>query len=250
MRTGVGALCAILCLLALGALAQTPSLSIGDATSNEGSGGTSNATFAVTLQGPSGGWVETFDTDTLQPLSTYDPRWVSLFGNVYVNPQREAAVPDPNASYARDDYSLRLSDSPTGSVEIVLDFYWDGRGAVGIEGAVQPSPPHRLYEAALWQQRIDILYFYGPSEGNYSTVAQSRSNSRLVAGFYRTVFVMSRQGGQWVMTAKVEDPANGFAVIEQVSATDNRLGEGTQGIGIYSEGRGGSYVTEMRVTPQ
>jgi hypothetical protein len=239
-----------LCLLALAGFAQTPTLSIENATATEGSTGTTNAAFTVKLEGAGAGWVESFDTNVLQPLSTYDPRWVSLFGNVYVSPQTKAAVPDPNSSSSRDDYSLRLSDSPTGSVEIVLDFYWDGRGAVGIEGAVQASPPHRLYEAALWQERIDILYFYGPGQGDYSTVAASRSNSRLVAGFYRTVFVMSRQAGQWSMTAKVQDPANGFAVIEQVSANDGRLGEGTQGIGIYSEGRGGSYVTEMRVTPQ
>jgi hypothetical protein len=238
-------------LVGLGVVASTQStLSIDDTATGETDAGSTSATFTVTLEGGDEGWVDTFDTDVQQPLSSYDPRWASIFGTLYVGPGKEAVIPDPRVSYARDDYSFRQSDTPTGSVEIVMDFYWDGRGAVGIEGAVQASPPHRLYEAAIWQQRIDLLYFYGPSEGNYLTIARSRTNARLTAGFFRMFYTLMRQGSEWSLNAQALDPANNYSIIEQVSATDSRLGEGTQGIGIYSEGAGGSYVTEMRVTPK
>jgi hypothetical protein len=249
LRTAIAVSTTVL-LFGLAAHAQTPSVSIDDAEVTEGTGSeTRLATFAVTLEGGAGaGWVESFDASVAQPLTAYDPRWVSILGNLYVSPTKGAATPNPNTSPG-DDYDFRGSDTPTGSVAITLDFYWDGNGAVGALGAVESGYPHRFYEAAFWQHRVDILYIYGPSGGDWITIAQSPYSSSLGAGFYRLVFQMVRSGGSWAMTATVQDPANGYAEIVHASVSDAQIGEGTQGIGIYSDGTRGSYITEMRVDP-
>lgn len=190
------------------------------------------------------GWGQRFEATDTQRLTTFDPRWQPIFGRLMVDSRLVALVGDPGDEDGGDDYAFRAVEVPTGSVEIVVDGWWNGSGAIGAEGAVQREPPHRLYEAALWQRKLWILYFRGPAPSQYETLAESQPLP-VSRGCFRIVFHMVRQGGRWHLRATLERPARGETVAS-VSAIDGRLGEGAQGVGILSRG-GGSYITGIAV---
>jgi hypothetical protein len=228
----------------------------GGGTFPDGTGGTNAGGAEGALLGSGGGttsglgWVETFDADVTQALVDYDPRWTTLLGSLTVGSTPGEAVPDPGNRGADDDYAFRASDAPTGSVQITLDYYWDGRGAVGALGAVRATYPHLFYEATVWNNELEILYIYGPNGGDWRSIVSSGVKPRLTGGSYRTVFTMDLEGGAWVMNAQVQDPTNNYEVVAQVSVTDDRLGPGTQGAGIFSIYPSSSYISEIRVEPR
>lgn len=194
------------------------------------------------------GWIETFQTPHTQPLSTFDPRWRHIFGNLIVDSRRAAAIGDPEGGWQRDrgdDYAFRASDIFPGSVNIVMDGWWDGDGSIGVQGAVQLDPPHRLYEAALWRGKLLLLYFYGPRPVDFEILAESPSLD-LSSGHYRIILEMDLADGVWRLSASLNDPSDGYAEIARVAAFDNRLDIGAQGIGILGGGAS-SYVTGIAV---
>ena len=192
------------------------------------------------------GWIETFESATTRPLVDYDPRWRRLFGNVLVDPR--GAIGDPEGGWERDggdDYAWRATDTPTGSVEITLDGWWDGQGSIGVQAAVQPEPPHRLYEAALWRGRLALIYFTGPQPDSFEVLAESEPLP-VRAGHYRLVLRADLDSAGWRLDARLLETARGLAQIARISASDQRLGPGTQGLGILGGG-GSSYLTGMAV---
>ena len=207
--------------------------------------GWSSAITAVIDTTREAGWIETFEAPRSQPLTTFDPRWRPIFGNLQVNARLGAAIGDRNPEDGGDDYAYRATNVPTGSVEIVVDGWWDGRGSIGAEGAVQADPPHRLYEAALWQGKLSLFYFHGPAPNQYEALAVSPELD-VARGHYRIVLRMLRRDDAWELSATLRDPRNGYAVVGEVSATDNRLGDGAQGIGILGQAPS-CYVTGIAV---
>lgn len=197
-----------------------------------------------------GGWVETFTTPQSQPLAGYDPRWRPIFGRIIVDKRLGAAIGDPEGGWQRDggdDYAFRATDAPTGSVQIVMDGWWDGVGSIGTQGAVQADPPHRLYEATLWRGKLTLVYFVGPRPDQFEILTESPPLP-VKKGFYRLVLCMDRSAEGWKLSASLRDPARDYTVVGHVSATDSRLGLGGQGIGIL--GGGGtrsSYITGIAV---
>jgi hypothetical protein len=196
------------------------------------------------------GWVETFRSSRPVPLSEYDARWQPLFGRLVVDPRLSAAVGDAEGGWQRDggdDYAFRLRDTPRGSVEITVDGWWDGIGSIGVQGAVQDSAPHQLYEAALWRGTLSLVHFIGPAPDRFEVLAEAPGDT-LGAGHYRIQFCLDRRDAEWAMVARLLDPDAGYAVIREVRARDGRLGEGGQGIGLLGGGgRRASYVTGMAV---
>lgn len=194
------------------------------------------------------GWVETFEADEEALLVDHDPRWQRLFGELVIDPHRQAAIGDEEGSWQRDkgdDYAYRVMEVPTGSVEIVMEGWWDGEGSIAVQGAVQAEPPHRLYEATLWRGRMGLIYFEGPAPTDFTYLAES-TGPMVGRGFYRVVFRMERLDSMWHMHALLQDPAAGYRTLADVSASDSRLGEGGQGIGILGGGRS-SYITGISV---
>ena len=194
--------------------------------------------------------METFDSDRLRPLSEHDPRWQPLFGRVLVHPALEAAVGDPERGWLQDggdDYAFRVEDIPLGSVEIVADGWWDGHGSFGALGAVQNTPPHRLYEAALWRGRLALIYFAGPGPADFELLAESRG-SAVRRGFYRLVFCLDRRDAGWDLRAALQDPRRAYASVARAAALDDHLGPGGQGIGMLGGGGDrGPHITSIAV---
>jgi hypothetical protein len=195
------------------------------------------------------GWLETFPARTSVPLAEYDPRWRPIFGRLLVDGRLEAAAGDPEGGWLRDrgnDYAFR-SDGPRGSVEITAAIWWDGTGGIGVQGAVQPEPPHQFYEAVLWEGRLALIYFIGPGPDQYELLARS-TQPPVGRGHYRIVYRLERSDGSWRMQALLQD-ATGQGegeVLASAGATDDRLGEGAQGIGILSGGAS-SYISGVAV---
>ena len=196
------------------------------------------------------GWIETFETDRTVPLGEHDPRWRPLFGRLLVDRRLAAAVGDPEGGWERDggdDYAFRVAQVPAGSVEITVDGWWDGMGSFGAQGAVQPDPPHRLYEAAVWRGRLSLIHFIGPGPDKYEVLAESPPLG-IGAGFYRLTFCMDRSVVGWQLRALLGDPSRENAIIAHVAARDGRLGAGGQGIGLLGGGGGRhSYITGISV---
>jgi hypothetical protein len=196
------------------------------------------------------GWVETFDLPRSQPLSEYDPRWVPLFGRLLVDARLGAVIGDPEGGWERDggdDYAFRTTDLPVGNVEVVVDGWWDGKGSLGIQGAVQPEPPHRLYEATLWRGRLTLIYFVGPGPDQFEILAES-PEPPVRKGHYRIVLRMERESDSWALRARLLDPTRLYAVIAQAVASDSRLPDGGYGIGLL--GGGGpksSHITGIAI---
>jgi hypothetical protein len=197
------------------------------------------------------GWVETFETTRSMPLGEYDPRWRPLFGRLLVDRGLAAAIGDPEGGWERDggdDYAFRESDAPTGSIEMTVDGWWDGQGSIGAQVAVQRTPPHRLYEAALWRGRLALIHFIGPTPDRFEVIGQSADTAALGAGFYRLVICAERTDSAWHLNAVLRDPAANYRILRRTSAVDARLPQGVQGIGLLGGGgRRGSYVTGIVV---
>ena len=198
-----------------------------------------------TSKGP--GWVETFQSPQTRSLSDHDRRWRPIFGQLLVDPRR-GAMGDPEGGWERDggdDYAFRAVDVPGGSVEIVVDGWWDGDGSIGVQGAVQASPPHQLYEAALWRGRLALIYFSGPAPDQFETLAES-SEWPVGAGYYRIAFRMEKSGSRWLLRARLLNPAAGYAILAEATASDDRLPGGGQGIGILGGGAS-SFISGIAV---
>ena len=194
------------------------------------------------------GWVETFEVEQETRLVDHDPRWQRLFGELVIDPRLQAAIGDGEGGWQRDkgdDYAFRLAGVPTGSVEIVMEGWWDGKGSIAVQGAVQADPPHRLYEATLWRGRMGLIYFDGPAPTDFEYLAES-TGTTVGRGYYRIVFRMEKVGAMWHLRAILQDPADDYRTLAEVTATDDRLAEGGQGIGILGGGRS-SYVTGIAV---
>ena len=196
------------------------------------------------------GWIETFETERTLPLSAYDRRWKNIFGNMLVNARLAAAIGDPEGGWIKDggdDYAFRTTDVPSGSIEITLDGWFTGEGSLSAVGAAQAEAPHRFYEAALWRGRgrLSLIYFRGPAPDQFDVLAET-PDLPVRRGYYRIVFRMLRTPDGWQLDARLLDPEKGYAVVGEVSATDNRLGDGGQGIGILSGG-GTTHVTGLAV---
>ncbi|HYC51576.1 MAG TPA: hypothetical protein VEB19_10755 [Gemmatimonadaceae bacterium] len=201
------------------------------------------------------GWIETFETTRTMPLAEYDPRWQPLFGRLLVDRRLSAVIGDPEGGWqldGGDDYAFRALDVPVGSVEMTVDGWWDGHGSIGAQIAVQRTPPHQLYEAALWRGRIALIHFIGPTPDRYEVLAESVDSTPLAAGFYRLQVCAELNASVWRLRAVLRDPLSGYRIIRQVSASDGRLPEGFQGIGLLgSGGPRASYVTGIVVrSPQ
>lgn len=194
-----------------------------------------------------GGWMQAFDETEAAFLTERDPRWQRLFGALRFDPRRRALVGDPAGGWdvdRGDDYAFRL-DRPMGPAELVIDGWWDGEGAIGVQGAVQADAPHRLYEATLWRGRLGIIYFEGPEPSDFEYLAES-DNEPVRKGSYRLVFRMEREESDWRLTATLQDPRDGHRTIAEVTARDARLGPGGQGVGILGGGAS-SYITGIAV---
>lgn len=197
-----------------------------------------------------GGWLLTFDGQRSRPLAELDPRWRPIFGRLLVDGSLGAVVGDPDGGWQRDggdDYAFRPADSTMSDAHIVVDGWWDGRGSIGAQGAVQAAPPHRLYEATLWRGKLAIIYFSGPRPDQYEVLAES-SQGAPGPGWFRIFFCMARRQQAWLLHAVLQD-ANGGRRIAEVSARDSRLPPGGQGIGILGPGgRQGSRITGIAVS--
>jgi hypothetical protein len=194
-----------------------------------------------------GGWSETFERHVSRPtpLPEYDPRWQRLFGSLEVVPEFGAAAGSEGFEDGGDDYAFYRFDPPMGNVEITLDGWWGGEWrSLGVQGVVQPDPPHRLYEAALWEGAFSIFYFEGPLPSDYLTLGQVEVGE-LPRGFYRIRFRNEHDGEAWRLTAELIDLESGRSVAE-VEGRDARLpSAGYQGMGVLSGRR--TMVTGMAV---
>lgn len=199
---------------------------------------------------PHDGWSESFDVSEAQPLPEYDSRWSPIFGIVTLDPVLDAAVGDPGAEDDYDDYAYRATDTPTGSVEITLDFHWEGVGSVGTVVAVTEEPIH-FYDATLSNGNLYLAYLVGPSSMSLDILETGVPDREVAAGDYRMVFRAILEDGVWQLTAILQNPENDFAPIVQVNASDDRQGPGGQGFGIWADGsmESGSYVSEIAVRP-
>ena len=208
------------------------------------------AIHAVMSSPRDSGWVETFASTRSMPLSRYDGRWRDLFGRMLVERGTSAAIGDPEGGWQHDggdDYAFRASDTPTGNVEITMDGWWDGIGSLGVQGAVQLQPPHRLYEAALWRGTLALVYFIGPTPDRYEVLAEAPGRT-LTQGYYRLEFCLVQGESGWRLRARLRDALRDYAVVRELSATDNRLPGGVQGIGVLGGGgRRSSHITGMAV---
>lgn len=194
-------------------------------------------------------WIEGFNVDRERPLTDYDARWHRLFGNVLLHP-RMGAVGDPEGGWVLDggdDYAFRIDDVPAKDVELVAHAWWNGKGAVGVQAAVQADPPHRLYEATLWRRRLEILYFHGPEPDKFEILAAS-ADLDVGAGHYlirlRVTFD-SAGAALRAQLAALDRPDQPLAIIE---ARDSRLGPGGVGIGLLGGGRD-SWLGTLGVQP-
>lgn len=193
------------------------------------------------------GWVQTFDDADGAALTERDARWQPLFGTLRFDARRRALIGDPAGGWdvdRGDDYAFRL-DRPMASAELVVDGWWDGEGAIGVQGAVQANAPHRLYEATLWRGRLGLIYFEGPEPSDFEYLAESE-NEPVRKGHYRLVLRMEREDSVWQLTATLQDPRAGYRTIAQVTARDARLDAGGQGVGILGKGAS-SYITGIAV---
>ncbi|MGH7679480.1 MAG: hypothetical protein ACRENU_13500 [Gemmatimonadaceae bacterium] len=195
------------------------------------------------------GWVEAFQASQRMPLTEHDARWQPLFGRLLVEPD-VGAIGDPEGGWERDggdDYSFRFPDAPLSDAEIFLDGWWDGRGSIGAQIAVQREAPHRLYEATLWRGKLALIYFEGPTPDRFEVLAES-PEPVVPRGYYRLAFCVMRENAKWSLRATLLDPSNNHAVLARASASDGRLGPGGYGIGVL--GGGGprsSHVTGIAV---
>lgn len=194
-----------------------------------------------------GGWAETFDrpVDRPTPLSEYDPSWTRLFGSLEVLPGRQVAAGTEGTEDGRDDYAFFRRDPPLGDVEITVEGWWGGGWrSLGVQGVVQPEPPHRLYEAALWEGAFSLFYFRGPEPGDYETLSRTEVGD-LDPGFYRIIFTTTHEDGMWTLAARLL-AADGNREVARVVASDDRLPEsGYQGIGVLSGRR--TFLTGIAV---
>lgn len=193
-------------------------------------------------------WIERFETERARPLVEHDRRWQRLFGNVLVDP-RLGAVGDPEGGWVLDggdDYAFRLDDVPSGSIELVAHGWWNGDGAIGVQAAVQPAPPHRLYEATLWRQRLEILYFHGPEPDRFEVLAAS-PHLDIGPGHYLIRLHVEFDAGATLSAslAPLDEPDRPLA---RITARDDRLGPGGVGIGLLGGGRD-SWFGSLGVQP-
>ncbi len=152
--------------------------------------------------------------------------------------------------FNNDDYAFRGADTPTGSVEITVDFYWDGKGSAGALAAVQDAYPHQYYEAALYQGCLVFAYLAGSKSTEMTELARAVTSPGISHGFYRIVYRAILDNHNWALSATLLDAENAYAVITQVNTAHDALGPGRQGISIWNGvGGAGSYITEISVMP-
>jgi hypothetical protein len=197
-----------------------------------------------------GGWAERFDGPLAGrvPLTEYDSTWVPIFGRLEVDPKLGAAVASSGMEDDGDDYAFRLVGDPMSASELTVEGWWAGDWqSLGAEAVVQPEPPHRLYEAAFWKGRLDLLHFVGPGTGDYETLAGVELAERPGPGFYRIVFRTEHDGESWQLDARLVAVSSGE---ELASVEANHAGlpsTGYHGIGLLSAGR--ALVTGVAVRP-
>lgn len=194
-----------------------------------------------------GGWAEVFRTpvDRAIPLPEYAAGWQRLFGALEVVPGLRVAAATEGNEDGGDDYAFYRRDPPLGSAEITMEGWWGGEWrSFAVQGVVQPDPPHRLYEAALWKGELSLFYFYGPRSADYESLGGVEVGE-LDPGFYRITFRTEHDGAAWHLDAALTALPD-ERVVARVEATDARLpGSGYQGIGLLSGRR--SFVSGIAV---
>lgn len=197
-----------------------------------------------------GGWAETFSRPLASrvPLIEYDSTWVPIFGRLEVDPELASAVANEGSEDGGDDYAFRRIGAPMGDAELVVEGWWAGdwRG-LGAEAVVQPDPPHRLYEAALYKDALHLFYFFGPEPGDYETLAVTALEPAPKPGFYRIVFRTRHDGERWTLEARLADARSGEELGRVEGEHDALPPTGYHGIGLLSTGN--ALVSGVAVRP-
>jgi len=191
-------------------------------------------------------WVESFTADEDMLLTAYDARWEGLFGVLEVSADMEAAMPTSGAEDDNDDYAFLNNGEPVDRVEIILEFYWNGVGAVGALASVNPFT-RQFYEANIWDGQVSLVH-YTVSDGFVTVASESTVNDDLLpAGNYRLIFETSTQNTDDVLTIILEAQDFPGTSLVRLETTYPSIGPGYQGIGIWSDTRIGSYISQIQV---
>ena len=191
-------------------------------------------------------WVESFAADEDMLLAAYDARWERLFGVLEVSADMEAAMPTSGAEDDNDDYAFLNTGEPVDRVEIILEFYWNGVGAVGALASVNPFT-RQFYEANIWDGQVSLVH-YTVSDGFVTVASESPVNDdSLPAGNYRLIFEKSTQNNDDILTIILEAQDFPGTSLVRLETTYPSIGPGYQGIGIWSDTRIGSYISQIQV---